>query len=163
MGIYFTIKFNIMKYLLVLLSTFLISGFYLSEKENIIRDNPQVEEQVYLQVDKSFYKPGEDIWFSAWIVDREQQTSTDLSEIVYVELINPKGKVEKTLKLFVKNGRTNGDFHLSDEVAGGLYKLRAYTLWMKNLGEDNYFEKELTVQKVILPNLLMKLKFLDKG
>jgi len=152
-----------MKYLLLLITTLLLSGFFLFEKRNIDRENLQVEEQVYLQVDKTFYKPGEDIWFSAWIIDREQQTLTNLSEIVYVELINPKGKVEKTHKLLVKEGRANGDFHLSDEIAGGLYKIRAYTLWMKNIGEDNYFEKELTVQKVVLPNLLMELKFLEKG
>ena len=44
-------------------------------------------------------------------------------------------------------------------MPGGLYKLRAYTNWMKNFREDYCFEKEIQVQKVIFPRLLMKIDF----
>jgi len=45
-----------------------------------------------------------------------------------------------------------------DELApGGLYKVKAYTNWQKN--DSTFFEKDLTVQDVVLPALKMKLDF----
>ena len=52
---------------------------------------------------------------------------------------------------------------IDKEALGGLYKIRAYTNWMKNEGNDNVFEKDLQVQDVILPNLKMKLDFEKKA
>ena len=141
----------------------MFSIFIFTDKVSDTIATKQTEEQIYLQTDRTFYKPGEDIWFSAWTVERDDHKSSEISDIIYVDLINPKGKIEKSLRLLAPEGRASGDFHFSDESPGGIYKLRAYSLWMKNIAEDNYFEKEITVQKVMLPNLLMKLKFLDKG
>ncbi len=121
------------------------------------------EDRVYLQTDKPFYEPGDDIWFSALVRDGITLKASDKSDIVSVELINPKGTVEKKINLIAKNGKAAGDFSLDKEALGGLYKLRAYTNWMKNTGEDNYFEKELQVQEVVLPNLKMKLDFERKA
>src|SRR5581483_7321133 len=69
---------------------------------------------------------------------------------------------EKTINLIAKNGKATGDFAIAAEAAGGLYKVKAYTNWMKN-EEDNAFEKELTVQDFVLPNLKMKLDFERKA
>ncbi|MDF1549867.1 MAG: MG2 domain-containing protein [Bacteroidales bacterium] len=147
-----------MKHFLLIICASMFSIFVFTDKVSNTIATKQTEEQIYLQTDRAFYKPGEDIWFSAWTVDRNVHCPSEISDIIYVDLINPNGKVEKTLRLLSLEGRSNGDFHLADESPGGIYKLRAYSLWMKNIAEDNYFEKEITVQKVMLPNLLMKLK-----
>ena len=115
------------------------------------------EEKVYLHIDKPLHKSGEDIWFSAFIVDGQGHKPTSISEVLYVELIDPRGTVKKLLTLPIRVGRVNGDFELSQESPGGIYKVRSYTLWMKN--SNTYFEKELTVQKVWTPKILMKLDF----
>ena len=52
---------------------------------------------------------------------------------------------------------------IDKEALGGMYKIRAYTTWMKNDSKDNCFEKDLQVQDVILPNLKMKLDFEKKA
>lgn len=128
------------------------------------------EERLYLQFDKPMYEPGEDVWFSAHLVNSKEFLPSTQSDIVHVELINPKGSVEKTINLIAKNGKTSGDFKIDKEMVGGIYKVRAYTNWMKNtfVGEEkdwekNIFEKEIQVQKVILPKLKMKLEFERKA
>lgn len=121
------------------------------------------EDRVYLHFDKPFYEPGESIWFSAYVRDGQTLKPSHKSDIVYVELLNPKGGVEKKLTIISKNGKAAGDFSLDNEALGGMYKIRAYTNWMKNDGEENSFERDLQVQDVILNNLKMKLNFEKKA
>ncbi len=121
------------------------------------------EDRVYLHFDKPFYEPGESIWFSAYVRDGQTLKPSHKSDIVHVELLNPKGGVEKKITIISKNGKAAGDFSLDNEALGGIYKIRAYTNWMKNEGEENAFERELQVQDVILPNLKMKLNFEKKA
>lgn len=121
------------------------------------------EDRVYLHFDKPFYEPGDDIWFSAYVRDGQTLKPSTKSDIVYVELLNPKGGVEKKISLIAKNGQAAGDFMLDKEALGGLYKIRAYTNWMKNEGEEHAFERQLQVQDVVLPNLKMKLEFEKKA
>jgi len=135
---------------------------YLEEKLALF-NHKKPREFVYLMNDKPFYKPGESIWFSAWITEGNFLTSTRKSQKLYVELINPKGKVAKTLQLPIFSGRTNGDFELGTNDAGGIYKLKAYTHYSKNFGKQHFFEKEITVQKIVMPRLLMKLDFQKKA
>ncbi len=121
------------------------------------------EDRVYLQLDKPMYEPGDDIWISAYIRDGITLKASDKSDIIHVELINPKGTVEKKISLIAKNGKASGDFGIDKEALGGMYKIRAYTKWMKNDGPENAFVKDLQVQEVILPNLKMKLDFERKA
>lgn len=121
------------------------------------------EDRLYLQLDKPFYEPGDDIWFSAYIRDGISLKPSTKSDIVYIELINPKGTVEKKITVIAKNGKAAGDFSIDKEALGGMYKIKAYTNWMKNESNDNAFVKDLQVQEVILPNLKMKLDFERKA
>jgi hypothetical protein len=121
------------------------------------------EDRAYVQTDKPFYSPGDDIWFSALVREGTGLKPSLKSDILTVELISPKGTVEKRINLIARNGKTSGDFSIDPEAPGGLYKLRAYTNWMKNEGLENYFEKELQVQDIVLPHLKMKLDFEKKA
>ncbi|MEM7036926.1 MAG: MG2 domain-containing protein, partial [Bacteroidota bacterium] len=121
------------------------------------------EDRVYVHFDKPFYKPGDDIWFSAYVRDAASMEKSTRSDILHVELINPKGNVQKKIKLVAREGIAKGDFHLDEMAAGGLYKIKAYTKFQENQAEAFLFEKELQVQKVVLPNLKMKLEFERKA
>ena len=114
-------------------------------------------DKVYLHFDKTIYKPGESIWVSAYVRDGRSLKPSQKSDIVYVELINPRGAVEKSIRLIAQNGQAAGDFQLAANAKGGTYKLKAYTKWQKNTSE--FFEREIQVQAVVLPNLNMKLEF----
>jgi hypothetical protein len=121
------------------------------------------EERVYLHFDKPFYKPGESVWFRAYLRNGRDFKPSLQSDIIHVELINPKGTVEKELKLISRKGLASGDFYLGENAAGGIYKIKAYTNWQKNEVNAAIFEKELTVQAVTLPLLKMKLDFERKA
>lgn len=121
------------------------------------------EDRVYLQLDKPMYEPGDNIWFAAYLRNAATLKPSDKSDILVVELLNPKGTVEKKITIVAKNGKAAGDFALGDEALGGMYRIRAYTSWMKNSSEDDYFVKEIQVQDVVLPNLKMKLGFEKKA
>lgn len=116
-------------------------------------------EKVYLHVDKTIYKPGEDIWFKAFVTDGATNKPSVQSDVVYIELINPRGNVEHTLTLQLIHGLCSGSFTIEESQNGGLYKIKAYTNWMKNFGADYFFEKEIQVQKVVYPRLLSKIDF----
>ncbi len=126
-------------------------------------NNTLPEDRVYLHADKPMYKPGETIWFSAYVRNGKDLKSSLKSDIVHVELINPKGAVEKALNLIAKNGVAQGDFELGEEAVGGLYKIKTYTEWQKNDPDPAFFEKDIQVQKVVLPRLKMKLDFVREA
>jgi len=140
------------------------NDFIRSLKKKLSSYNEQrPEDRVYVQFDKPMYEPGDNIWFSAFIRDAATMKPSGKSDIVHVEFINPKGTIEKTINIIAKNGVAAGDFNLDAEALGGMYKVRAYTNWMKNEGENNVFEKQIQVQDVVLPNLKMKLDFEKKA
>ncbi|MEM7105001.1 MAG: MG2 domain-containing protein [Bacteroidota bacterium] len=121
------------------------------------------EDRVYLQFDKPMYKPGETIWFSAYIREATNFSPSKQTDILHVELINPKGGVEKKIEIVGKRGLALGDFQIGEAAVGGMYKVRAYTTWQKNDPNPAFFEKALQVQKVILPRLKMKLDFIQEA
>jgi hypothetical protein len=121
-------------------------------------DSLQVQEKVYVQTDRTLFKPGDNIWFNAVVCNAQNYLSTRSCEI-FVELLNPKGEVIQSRILKNIVGCTEGHFFLPSNYVGGIYKLRAYSYWMQNFGNEYYFEKELTLQKVVFPNLLLTLDF----
>ncbi|MCE3279042.1 MAG: large extracellular alpha-helical protein, partial [Bacteroidetes bacterium] len=135
-----------------------------SLKKKLSEYNEKIpEDRIYLQFDKPMYEPGDNIWFSAFIRDAATMKASSKSDILHIEFLNPKGTIEKSINIIAKNGIAKGDFSLDQEALGGIYKIRAYTNWMKNEGESNKFEKEIQVQDVVLPNLKMKLDFERKA
>lgn len=130
----------------------------LKEKfENFEKKIPQ--DRIYLHTDKTFYTPGETLWFSAYVRDAATMKASIKSDIVQVQLISPKGNVENTYKLICKNGMAAGDFAFAVGCPGGIYKIKAFTNWQKNEPDSLYFEKEITVQDFVVPRLKMKLDF----
>ena len=142
----------------------LINEFISKLKSKLQTFNEAVpEEKVYLQFDKTLYKPGETIWFSAYVRDGETLAPSTKSEILHAQLIDPKGNVSKEISLIARKGITNGDFTLDKNAVGGLYKVKAFTNWQKNFSEESFFTKEVQVQSVVIPHLLMKMDFTKKA
>ncbi|MEO8151293.1 MAG: MG2 domain-containing protein, partial [Bacteroidia bacterium] len=140
------------------------NDFIKSLKKNFSALNEKLpQDRVYLQFDKTFYEPGDNIWFSAYVRNAQTMKPSEQSDIVHVQFISPKGTIDKEIKLILKNGKAAGDFKLDEEAVGGMYKVKAFTNWQLNEPDSLYFEKEVQVQDVILPNLKMKLDFERKA
>lgn len=114
-------------------------------------------EKVYLHLDKPYYAAGEKIWFKAYLQNSKSDT-TDLSKILYIELINSNKAVCRSQQLYVSQLSAFGDIALADTLAEGSYRLRAYTNYMRNIGEDYFFDKQIEIfnpknkQKVVSEN-----------
>lgn len=121
-------------------------------------DRIQQQEKVYVQTDRTLYQPNNEIWLNAFVTNDENCPST-LSQEVYVELLNPKGVTIQSRVLRNIGGCASGQFKLNRDGVGGIYKIRAYTYWMQNFDEEHCFEKNITVQNVVLPNVLLQLDF----
>ena len=119
-------------------------------------------ERIYVETDKSFYKPDETVWFSVFLRDEATLQKSTQSDIVHVEFISPKGNAEKHIKIIAKNGVAQGDFDLTGYL-GGIYKIKAYTEYQKNDEDALVFEKEITVQAVVMPRLKMKIDYAKKA
>lgn len=112
------------------------------------------QEKVHLHLDKPYYAIGDNIWFKAYVVTAEKNELSDLSKILYVELINDKDSVKQSLALPLQMGLTWGDFALTDSLKEGNYRIRAYTNWMRNFDEDYFFDKTITIGNSIANTVL---------
>jgi len=105
-------------------------------------------EKVYLHTDRDFYASGDDIWFKAYLVNGESNYPTYTSNNLYVDLISPDSKIMSRVIIRLDSGMGHGDFKLRDSIPGGIYRLRAYTSWMRNFGDHFIFDKQITVNSV---------------
>lgn len=117
------------------------------------------QETIYIQTDKSLYTPKEEIWFTLFVNEQTEMSPTRLSNIVYLELYGPNGNRIQEKVCHLNDGIASGKISLSDEERGGIYRLRAYTKWMQNFGEECFATKEIQLQKVITPRLLLTHEF----
>jgi hypothetical protein len=121
-------------------------------------EHPQ--EKVYLHFDKPSYAIGEDIWFKAYVTIGSEHKLSAYSETLNVDLIDDKDSVKRSLKLPLTAGLTVGDFALSDTMAEGNYRIRAYTNWMRNEGEAYFFDRTITVVNSISNRVFTKTAYI---
>ncbi|GGI22959.1 carboxypeptidase-like regulatory domain-containing protein [Pedobacter mendelii] len=107
--------------------------------------NKYQQEKVYLHLDKPYYAIGDDIWFKAYVLNSKTQAPSNISKILYVELINEKDSLKRLVKLPIMGGITWGDFKLTDSLGEGNYRIRAYTNYMRNFGTDFFFDKTIKI------------------
>ncbi|MEK7256342.1 MAG: hypothetical protein AAB316_16430, partial [Bacteroidota bacterium] len=101
------------------------------------------------------------IWFNAYLRDANTLKASPKSELLYVELTAPNGSILKKITLLAKGGIAAGDFQLDENAPGGIYKIKAWTNWQRNLGDT--FERDIQVQASVLPRLRMELDFVRKA
>ncbi|WP_316783688.1 hypothetical protein [Pedobacter frigiditerrae] len=106
-------------------------------------------EKTYLHTDRNYYSSGEDIWFSAYLVNGKSTSLTNTSNNLYVELIDPNAELIERKLIRMDAGLGNGDFKLKDTLQSGWYNIRAYTNWMHNFGNDFVFQKKIFITNTI--------------
>ncbi|MEQ8239507.1 MAG: hypothetical protein RIA69_09865 [Cyclobacteriaceae bacterium] len=126
-----------------------------------------IQENVYLHVNDELLLTGETLYFSAYCNSEATGKPSELSQILYVELIDHNQNAVFQQKIGLENGRGYGDFFLSSLIPTGSYQLLAYTRWMKNFGQ--YFSTKIQVvnpfEKYEAPAVVSKIEieFLPEG
>jgi hypothetical protein len=105
-------------------------------------------EKVYLHTDKPHYFLNDTIWIKAYAIIETGKDEPEKTPSVplYVELIQER-VVPYVSRIIMKleNGMGQGDIVLPRGLRPGVYTLRAYTEWMKNFGDEAFFEKNIWV------------------
>ncbi len=103
------------------------------------------QEKVFLHLDRPSYLLGESIWFRAYLAEAQAHYPSPLSDVLYVELIDPQDSVWVRHHLKIVAGAGRGDFTLPLEAEPGNYRVRAYTQYMRNYAEGYFFEQVIPV------------------
>jgi hypothetical protein len=101
-------------------------------------------EKVHLHLDRSWYSPGDTIWFKAYAVAGGEHTSSEISKVLYAELIDDKAIVIKRLNLQLNPGISWGEFVLPNTYKSSTYRIRAYTNWMRN-DSASFFDQKISI------------------
>jgi len=102
-------------------------------------------EKVYLHLDKQYYLPGDTIWFKAYSVAGTEHQLSDISRVLYTELIDKNDKVISRHIIRLTSGLGIGDFDLPATSAPGFYRVRAYTNYMRNAGVDYFYTQFIQI------------------
>ena len=102
-------------------------------------------ENVYVQLDKSVYKAGDDLWFKAFISETQKNVSGNLSKGLTVMIFNVSGKTVFAGKYLIENSAVNGDLILPSDLDDGMYTFIAYSSWMENGDVDRVFRKFIEI------------------
>jgi hypothetical protein len=105
-----------------------------------------LQEKIYVQTDKPYYKAGETVFYRLFLLDACYHVPYSMSRYVYVELIDQNNSVEVRQKIRPEaEGAYYNSFKLSQKLAQGYYKIRAYTRFMENAGIETFYSKPVFV------------------
>ncbi|OUR92231.1 hypothetical protein A9Q87_07055 [Flavobacteriales bacterium 34_180_T64] len=102
-------------------------------------------ELAYVHLNKSTFIKGESIGLKVYILDKNtKQFSTETSNL-YISISDSDDFVIKNKLVIVENGIAISDFELDDAFSSGNYTIKAYTNWMKNFEEQNFFVESIRI------------------
>ena len=107
--------------------------------------SPVLQEKLFVHTDKTFYLPGELIWFKIYAIDGLLNKPSTFSKVAYVEILGADHKPILQTKIGLDNATGNGSLQIPLSVTTGNYTLRAYTQWMRNFGADHFFEQKISI------------------
>ena len=103
------------------------------------------QEKIYVHTDKPYYIYGEKIWFRVYLADAMTHEPASISQYVYVELINSLDSVITRVKIRETEEAYHGYLLIPNDALEDDYTLRAYTAFMCNQGEEEFFTKNIHI------------------
>ncbi|WP_299014725.1 hypothetical protein [uncultured Polaribacter sp.] len=107
--------------------------------------NQAPREIAYLHLNKSSFIKEEFIGFSAYILNKSTKKTLVETSNLYCSILDEENKVIKSKLVLVKKGFAHNIFKVDSLFKPGVYKFRAYTNWMRNFNERNYYEHSFSV------------------
>lgn len=104
-------------------------------------------EKIHIHTDRSCYASGDTIWFRAYLVDAATNKPCNRSKFVYTELRDDTADT-LVVRYKIKSDSTGvfaNAIPLPQALKSGDYTLVAYTRWMQNFSEDDFFSKEIQI------------------
>lgn len=102
-------------------------------------------ETCYAHLNKSTLVSGESLGFTVYLFDKYTKRSSVVTRNVYCTLETRSGKVLKKQMILANDGVASGLFEIDDVFPSGYYVFKAYTNWMKNFEEPNFYTQYIEV------------------
>lgn len=103
------------------------------------------QEKIFIHYNSTLLFTGEYLYYKVYNLNSETSALSNLSKIVYVELVGEDKEAVFRHKMRLENSSGQGDFFIPTTVKSGNYKLIGYTQWMKNGGKNNFFQGEIAI------------------
>tara|TARA_R110000823_G_scaffold315359_1_gene446883 strand:- start:161845 stop:164253 length:2409 start_codon:yes stop_codon:yes gene_type:complete len=137
---------------------FFIVGLQVSLKGDLAAQNLSNEQSIYLQLNKSVFELGEDLWFSATVLNAQSLLPSSLDSSLFVEL---RSKAENQVvfkEIFeISNGFSEGHLFLADTLKQGEYSLFAFT--RNSFSDEVKKTKSILLKSRITPSILVDVNF----
>ncbi|WP_296311855.1 hypothetical protein [Winogradskyella sp. UBA3174] len=102
-------------------------------------------EIVYAHLNKSTYIKGEDIGFTAYVLDKKDKKPSLLTTNLYISVSDANNTIVKEKLIRVDKGVAINAISLDSTFSSGYYTFKAYTNWMLNFDEQNYYTESIRI------------------
>jgi hypothetical protein len=102
-------------------------------------------EVAFVHLNKSIYIKGETLAFTAYVFDKNNKTLSNLTTNLYCIISDERDVPIKKTLIRVENGVATGQFFVDSLFTTGHYTFKAYTNWMRNFDELNFYAQSIEV------------------
>ncbi|PTX45238.1 hypothetical protein C8P64_1230 [Christiangramia gaetbulicola] len=114
-------------------------------QEKLIEFQSTPKETAYLHLNKSILLQGEQLGFSAYIINQQDLKPSLKTTNLYVQVKDSNDKVVKEKMLLVENGTASNTFDIDSTFSKGTYSITAFTNWMRNFDQQNFFTEKIQI------------------
>jgi len=104
--------------------------------------------KLYLHTDREHYFLGDTLWYKGYYLDGQSNNFIPGIISMYADLIDEQGKSVADQVVALDNGASTGAILIPVELEPGIYMLRAFTDFQKQIGEEAFFYKQLKISKL---------------
>lgn len=104
-----------------------------------------MQEKIFLHLNTTTFVTGETLYFKIYCMNPVNNSTSLISKIGYVELIDSNKQVVSKNKIYLEKGIGEGNYFIPTTLSTGNYKLIAYTKWMLNNSSSNFEVIDLTI------------------
>ncbi|WP_037320733.1 hypothetical protein [Salegentibacter sp. Hel_I_6] len=105
---------------------------------------------VHLHLNKSKFSSPDKIWFTAYLFEQTQGVPFEWERTLYCGLYDEDGNQLTEFSFLLENGIASGNIPIIQDLAPGIYLVKAYTNWMKNFKESVPFSQRIVVGSPLL-------------
>lgn len=112
-----------------------INTFAMAQNSSLSKSEPisiATNETLFVHLNNTTLIAGETLHCKLYCTNPTNNTWSEISKIAYVDLVNSDSQVIFSNKIYLDNGKGQGDFFIPTTIETGNYKLIAYTKWMLN-------------------------------
>jgi len=136
---------NFFSFFLIICIPFIAFGQVKKIDSAFINYTKPYQEVVHSQLNKTTYLKGESIGFTAYVLNKKTNKLSAITKNLYCVITDKNNKIVKQKLLELNNGIASNIFEVDSLFLSGDYKFKAYTNWMLNFDQQNYFVQSFNV------------------